>query len=815
MSGIFRDVYLLLRPQQAIFDYFVKAVPTPDYQGGDIRVDFTFLDQTVPVTCRISDAEGNLVAEQTTEDGHLAIHLDKAHLWNAEQPYLYHVTYATQGEVISDAIGIREIHKEGNVVYLNGQKIKFHGVNRHDSDPVTGFVISEAQIRRDLELMKAHNVNAIRTSHYPNAPHFYALYDAMGFYIIDEADNESHGAMLRYTQNPDWLQMCQTWNELISDNPVYTPATVDRAQRCVERDKNRPSVVIWSMGNECAYGCTFEAALAWTKSFDDTRLTHFESALHVPKDKTYNFDDLDLYSRMYPSTDEIWQYLKEDGRKPYILCEYCHAMGNGPGDLEEYFQTFQSSDGICGGFVWEWCDHAIDMGRTKEGKVQYAYGGDHDEFPHDGNFCMDGLVYPDRRVHTGLKEFKNVYRPARVVDFDQASGQITLHNYLDFCDLQQELTLSYTLSCDGKTVASGQLEELPSIPAHQEGKISLNLSVPEHGKAYLKLEYHQKQQKGCLESGFLLGFDELPVATADPVNQTAKEILQVQAGPEIRWTDKEAEIVLENGHWCYTYDKRRGVFSRMVFENRTLLQRPLEYNIWRAPTDNDRNIKQQWTRAGFDRVQARAYTTEIRREGQAVVVESQVSLSPVAIQPVLRIAAVWTIWPDGSLDVKLNVTRAPEFPFLPRFGLRLFLPRQMEQVTYCGMGPGENYPDKCRASYHGLFDTDLDGLWEDYIRPQENGAHHDCDYLVIHSDLLALQVAAEEPFAFQAARYTQEEMTNKAHNYELEPCPDTVLCLDWRQSGVGSNSCGPELKKEYRVDQDQFVFSIHLKPSVK
>lgn len=815
MSGIFRDVYLLRRPKQGIFDYFVKAIPTPDYQGGDIQVDFTFFDKTIPVTCRLTDADGGLVAEHTTEDGHVTFHLAKATLWNTEQPYLYHITYTTEHEVISDTIGIREIHKEGNVVFLNGQKIKFHGVNRHDSDPVTGFVISEAQIRRDLKLMKTHNVNAIRTSHYPNAPHFYALYDAMGFYIIDEADNESHGAMLRYTQHPDWAAMCRTWNELIADNPVYTPATVDRVRRCVERDKNRPCVVIWSMGNECAYGCTFEAALAWTKSYDTSRLTHFESALHVPENKKYNFDDLDLYSRMYPSIEEIEQYLKEDGRKPYILCEYCHAMGNGPGDLEEYFQTFQAHDGICGGFVWEWCDHAIDMGRTKEGKVRYAYGGDHDEYPHDGNFCMDGLVYPDRRVHTGLREFKNVFRPARATAFDQNAGTVTLHNYMDFRNLTDFVTLSYQVTCDGKTVASGTIETLPSIPPHQEGFISLPLPSLECGKAYLKLEYRQKEDAGCLPKNFLLGFDELPVATTVAENQTVKELLTVEDGPEIQIFEDDSEVVLQNGLWRYVYDKRCGLFARMSYNNQEILNQPLEYNIWRAPTDNDRNIKNLWMRAGYDRTVARAYSTTVKQNGADVVLESQVSLSSVAIQRILNIVASWTVHPDGSVDVHLQVNRAPEFPFLPRFGLRLFLPKEMEQVTYCGIGPDESYLDKRRAGYHGVFSTDLDGLWEDYIRPQENGAHHDCDYLFVQSSHLLLSAASKNVFAFQAARYTQEEMTRKAHNYELVPCPDTVLCLDYCQSGVGSNSCGPELQKKYRLDQEQFTFSIHLKPSVR
>ena len=491
MSGIFRDVYLLLRPEQGIFDYFLKAVPSKDYKDGTIDVEFKFMDGEVPVNCRLLDVCGNLVAEQKAVDGKVHMEVKDAHLWNAEEPYLYTITYETEHEVITDHVGIREIHIEGNVVYLNGQKIKFHGVNRHDSDPVTGFTISQEQIMKDLVLMKEHNVNAIRTSHYPNAPHFYELYDAMGFYVIDEADNESHGTSMRYIESMDWETIRKLWNEMIADNPDYTESTVDRTQRCVERDKNRPSVVIWSMGNECAYGCTFEAALEWTKKFDDTRLTHFESALHVSDKRKYNFDNIDLFSRMYPSLEEIHEYVNEDGRKPFVMCEFCHAMGNGPGDLEDNFRLIQQYDGVCGGFIWEWCDHAIDMGKTIEGRKMYAYGGDHGEYPHDGNFCMDGLVYPDRRVHTGLLEFKNVYRPARVVSYDQNSGELVLHNYMDFLNLKDYLTVSYEVLCDGTVIAKGTVENqaLLDIPAHEEGTMTLPVDVPEKGKAALKISY--------------------------------------------------------------------------------------------------------------------------------------------------------------------------------------------------------------------------------------------------------------------------------------------------------------------------------------
>ena len=848
MSGIFRDVYLLLRPKQGIFDYFVKAAPGKKYDTGQLTITFNFFDRIIPVTCRLLDADGNLVAMQRAEDGTLHMEVADPHLWNAEDPYLYTMIYETEcdgaREVITDHIGFREIHVEGNVLYINGQKVKFHGVNRHDSDPVTGFVISQEQIMKDLLLMKQHNINAIRTSHYPNAPHFYELYDRLGFYIIDEADNESHGTSARYLEAEDWDSQSLRWNEVIADNPAFTEATVDRARRCVERDKNRPSVVIWSMGNECAYGCTFEAALAWTKQFDDTRLTHYESARYTSGSRKYDYSNLDLYSRMYPSLEEMREYLTEDARKPYILCEYCHAMGNGPGDLEDYFRLMEEYDGACGGFVWEWCDHAIDRGAAPDGRKVYAYGGDSDEFPHDGNFCMDGLVYPDRRVHTGLLEYKNVYRPARVLSFDQQKGTLTLHNYLDFTDLADYLYICWQMLCDGEVVQEGRIDsqDMLSVAPHGDGVLTLPLAVPQKGKATLLLHYHLTEEAArtagsVLPEGYCLGFDEVALTTAENVNQAAKQMLLPTEPPLTAKADQaliqiredDTSVILTGRDWRYVYDKHTGLFSRMIWHNQNLLERPMEYNIWRAPTDNDRNIKKQWIRAGYDRTVSRAYETKIyfadnetgKKEEQKlltdkVVLESCLSLSAVYLQRILDIRATWTVHGDGSLDVHLDVTRTPHFPFLPRFGLRLFLPQTMTAVTYCGVGPWESYADKRQASHYGLFHSTVRDMHEDYIRPQENGAHTGCDYMTVENGSLALSAVAVVPtkadtFSFQISEYTQEELTRKAHNYELERSPHTVLCLDYAQSGIGSNSCGPELLEQYRLDAQHFVFAIGLR----
>ncbi len=828
MSGIFRDLYLLKRPEECIYDYFVKASPSPDYKSGDVEITFRYLNQPIETNVKLLDREGRLAAEGVAKDGKAAFHIEEAHLWSAETPYLYTLILETADEVITDYVGIREIHIKDSVLYINGEKVKFRGTNRHDSDPVTGFAISVPQIMKDLKLMKEHNINAIRTSHYPNAPMFYQLYDRLGFYVIDEADNESHGTADIYSADMSWEGRRKRWNEAIADNPVYTEATLDRTKRCVERDKNRPSVVIWSMGNECAYGCTFEEALKWTKEFDSTRLTHFESALHTSDKRKYDYSSIDLFSRMYPTLEEIHDYIREDGTKPFVMCEYCHAMGNGPGDLEDYFQLIEQYDKVCGGFIWEWCDHAIETGKNIKGKKTYAYGGDHKEYPNDGNFCMDGLVYPDRKPHTGLLEFKNVHRPARITAFHQDKKEIVLKNYMDFLNMKDYLTIGYEVVCDGVVIEKRKIEnqELLNIPAHEEKTIPLDFQTPEKGKCFLKVSYYLKQETEMLSAGFLLGFEETAVETSENINQKVKQIFSGDFGkdmevcvnedesikPGIKVEEDDCRLIISTPLFSYTYDKLTGAFIEMVYQNHSLLERPMEYNIWRAPTDNDRNIKREWLSAQYDRTIARAYTTNAAFVEDKVKIETELSISAIFIQRILDIKACWTIAQNGTVDVRLDVKKNPEFPFLPRFGLRMFLPKSMAKVTYCGIGPAESYIDKRWAGWHGIFRTDVKAMHEDYIRPQENGSHHDCDYVSVYGDNSALSIAGMETFAFNASVYTQEELTQKGHNFELEESPYTVFCVDYRQSGIGSNSCGPRLLEQYQLNDEKFRFKFRMIP---
>lgn len=937
MSGIFRDVYILKRPAGSVFDYFIRTscddIKNPT--KADVSIDFTAftgyasgakpeagvgkgVDSDINIEVTILDADGRICssgcvkceicvqgdANTNADEGKTAassssitLSIDSPVLWNAEKPYLYTVIIRCAGEVITDRIGIREITIENKIVYINGMPIKFHGVNRHDSDPVTGFTISREQIIRDMSLMKQHNVNAIRTSHYPNVPYFYEFCDEYGFYVIDEADIEAHGPSELFYSDNSWENKAARWNEPIANNPEFCESILDRIRRCVIRDKNRASVVIWSMGNESAYGVTFEEALAWVKSYDSSRLTHYESAQYTDGKRKYDYSNLDLYSRMYPSISEMAEYIDGDGDKPYILCEYCHAMGNGPGDLEDYFQFFDTHETTCGGFVWEWCDHAIYRGKAANGKDMYAYGGDSDETIHDGNFCMDGLVYPDRRPHTGLLEFKNINRPVRITGYDETNGVLTLHNYMDFTDIRDYLTMSYEVTCDGQVITSGDID-VPSVAPHGDGTANLRLitemqnllqtlsaingpdnsdstatadcsSVAERfddkaciknmipHRAFLRVIYKAAVGSAFVKEGDVLGFDEVelgsPKQNTDELMDKTSALSKAQdtTSAPLHISETNTEFVISGSSFEYTFDRNTGNFAGIVVDGQELLSAPCDKTIWRAPTDNDRNIKNEWFRAHYDMVSERTYETSCIIKNDLAVITCTSCLSAPTVQPVLRINAEWTVSAEGTITAGMHVTKNPEFPVLPRFGVRMILKEDMQNINYIGMGPYESYIDKHHASWHGAFSASIDEMHEDYIMPQENGSHFDCSYVQISapgandgadknssdknnsagsssyqsicntqtaSTIAAttahsIAVTSAVPFSMNASPYTAEELTNAAHNYELPESNKSVLCIDYRQNGIGSNSCGPELDEKYRFDEDELVFgfTMHVK----
>lgn len=843
MSGIFRDVYLLKRPKRALWDYHITT-KTGDKKA-EICVQMECLQDMAAFSEKgteeaafdgedmriiVENMAGEVIAETSivldSEQSQISLSISDPILWNTEQPYLYTIFFVTKREMIQDQIALRTVEICDRVLLVNGKKIKFRGVNRHDSDPDTGCVIDAEHMKRDLQLMKEHNFNAIRSSHYPNVPYFYLMCERYGFMVIDEADIEAHGPFSLQRKEDMEYYRYKRWNEALADNPEWEIPILDRVQRMVERDKNRFCIVMWSMGNESAYGCNFEKALQWTKTFDPDRLTQYESARYRNYDRTYDYKNLDLYSRMYPALEEIREYLEKDGSKPFLLVEYCHSMGNGPGDLEDYFRLIQSSELMCGGFVWEWCDHAVHHGTAENGKAVYYYGGDHGEWIHDGDFCVDGLVYPDRRPHTALLEYKNVYRPGRVVSYDQDSGELVLHNYMEFDDLKEYVEIEYQLLQDGILVETGVLESF-SVPPLADGKTTLELDIPETGKVYLKLIYGLKKEIPLLSKGHVMGFDEVLLANRDGRNQRAVKWLENGAGygsdmvkapsaeqkdPYLQIEERDTEVTIRGGVFTYKINKRTGLFKQLEFCGRSYLNQPMELNIWRAATDNDMYIRTIWKKSYYDRAYTRAYEVKTLQKDNKVFVQVQAAVVADSIQRILDVEIQWQIAVNGQIKGTLQAVKDREFPILPRFGIRLFLKKELDQVKYYGMGPQESYRDKHRGSSHGLYQSKVKDLHEDYIYPQENGSHYDCDFVEVSGETYGLAVASETSFSFQASPYTQEELERAAHNYELREADSTVFCLDYALNGIGSNSCGPEVQAQYQFDERAFVFDLTLVP---
>lgn len=802
MSGIFRDVYVLLRPRDHVRDFTVRtALP------GTITVT-TDCVGTPPVSVTLLSPEGTCLETREIQKDTVTFSVADPVLWTAETPVQYTLLLETPEECIAQKVGIREIAVRDGIVELNGTPITFRGVNRHDSDPVTGYTISREQALKDLHLMKEHNINAIRTSHYPNAPWFPQLCSELGFYVIGEADLETHG-------------VCTVLNgrfSTIARDPMFHDAVLDRVQRDVIRDKNNACIVMWSLGNESGYGQNMVDAAKWVKSYDPTRLVHYESVGYEPSDADYDQSCLDLKSRMYASTADIDAYFADPAnKKPFIQCEYVHSMGNGPGDIEDYVQQMMKYPGFCGGFAWEWCDHAVYMGRTPDNREKYGYGGDFGEFPHDGNFCMDGLVYPDRTPHTGLLEYKNAMRPLRARWENEPGGAVILTNHRDFTDASSLFTVRYEVRRSGETMRRGTLP-LPPLPPHESVRVQLPCRLLTEGDRTVVLSYFLKKDDGVLPAGFPVGFDELVISSdVDMPNFVCDEEPVLQQNKE--------HIVITGNDFRYVFSRRRGLFDTMVKNQVTLLTKPMELNIWRAPTDNDQYVAAMWRQAGYDRAFPRVYTCDSRIEDGKAVIECRMALSAIYLENILTIQARWEIDGSGHVLASLHAERnenyvakgIPGIPdgtkiFLPRFGVRLFLPKDFAQLSYTGYGPLESYCDKHLASSLGCYSTRVEDEWEGYLKPQENGSHWGVRTMRLRSEAAALQVWAPAPFSFSALPVTQEELTEKRHDYETQPCDSTVLCLDYKQSGIGSNSCGPMLRDDLRFQEHEFTFTFLLDP---
>lgn len=804
-SGIFRDVYLLARDRVHVRDVFNRQELAADFGEALLRCELETTGR-LEVQAELKDADGRTAASGQAEiDGKGAIELrvERPVLWNAEQPYLYQLYVQAGEETLRFPVGFRKVEIVSGVFKINGQAVKLKGVNRHDSHPSLGQTIPLRHMHKDLMLMKRHNVNTIRTSHYPNDPRFLELCDEYGFYVIDEADLECHG-----------VQPAGDFHMLTND-PAWQAAFIDRAVRMVERDKNFPSIIIWSMGNESGYGANHIAMAAWTKSRDASRPVHYEGAAPHYKGSEET-ECLDMESRMYASVEYIENYAKDERNvKPLFLCEYSHAMGNGPGDLHDYWEVIYKYPKLMGGCVWEWTDHGI-AAETADGTPFFAYGGDFGDKPNDGNFCIDGLVAPDRKPHTGLLELKQVIAPVRAEAADLKGGTIRVMNLYDFRDLSH-VGMVWKLEKDGETIQQGYVAELPAGP-HETAEVTLPYTLPETaaGRYYLTLSFREKRETRWADAGYEIAFEqfELPAAAkAAP----ASAIPAAGKLPPLRAERQGHLLVLEGFDFRHEFDLYGGAFVRISRHGVNMLAAPTRFKVWRAPTDNDRNVKHEWMAEGYERAKTHIYRTDWRQlPDGSVEIDAAFSLGGYIKRPILRGDACWRVDGSGTVALRVKVKVREGIAFLPRFGLQLTMPPGTEEVEYFGFGPHESYIDKRRSVRKGKYVLTVDEMHESYIKPQENGSRFGTEWAIVSSELgMGLKFSGAEPFSFQASHYTPEDLTEATHAHLLRKRKETIVHIDYKMSGVGSNSCGPELLPQYRLDEREFEFAVDVVPIFK
>lgn len=797
MSGIFREVYLLYRDKAHIRDIKVTETIADDFSSADVKIAIdTVGDVQIDWNC-VGHAEGTV--SSADDRAEIVFHLDAPQLWSDETPNLYHVVLKAGNEYIPVNVGIRKIEiRDGNVIYINGKKVKCRGVNRHDSHPILGHATPLEHIREDLMIMKRHNVNMIRTSHYPNDPRFYELCDRYGLFVCDEADIETHG----FCFDNDW--------SYLSEHPDWKEAYVDRARLMYQRDKNHPSIIFWSLGNESGWGKNHVAMSEYLKSRDDSRLIHY---CEIKKDSEY-FPAVDVLSDMYPAIDLLKErFANNFFVKPYYLCEYCHAMGNGPGDLAAYWDLIWAHDEFFGGCVWEFTDHSVALAPGADGKPRYTYGGDFGDVPNDGNFCVDGLVYPDRRPHTGLLELKQIIAPAKGYAKDLANGIVTVKNTRFFADLS-DLSLVWSLERDGVSVASGTVAALDVAPQEEKDYV---LPLPARCKCgyyYLNLTFKTNKDYPWASAGHIVREDQIEVQKAaedafTPAMNNVWDTLLV--------TQNDRCVTVKAGDNVYVINTNTGLIESVVSNGKDMIVSPVKPTLWRAPTDNDRNIKGRWRANSFEDAVQKCYSAAVTEESdEKLSIRCDISLGGAIWRPVLRGTVTYTVYASGDCIVAYDMDVRENIMHLPRFGVEIVMPEMSEQMRYFGMGPMEAYGDKHLAAKMGDWKCDVADNYEPYVMPQENGSHVGTMWAMVNTvaghGLYFASANETASFTFGASHYSAHELTVKEHHWELEAAKETYVYIDYKQAGIGSNSCGPEVANEYRINEKKIAFAFRMKP---
>lgn len=807
-SGIFRDVELIGVPKDGINDYKVIADLDDEYKNGIFKVEaFLRTTKEVNVTFELVDAGENTVFTKTVvaKEGKACIDevIADVNHWTAETPYLYKLFMTVEDdgqivEVIPQNVGFRNIRLNGETFLVNGVAIKFKGVNRHDYSPQNGRVVSREEIEKDIILMKQFNINAIRTSHYPNSYYLYDLCDEYGMYLIAETDLECHGFEL--TGDYKW----------ITDDPSWELAYVSRMTRMIERDKNHPAIIFWSLGNESAFGCNFRKMTDVAHEMDPTRLVHYEGDFDV--------ESADVYSTMYtwienPKKPYLMKDIIEKSKKPHIHCEYCHAMGNGPGNLKDYQDLVYAHDKLQGGFVWEWFDHGIES-FTESGEKYYRYGGDFGDDPSNKDFCIDGLIMPDRTPSPGLYEYKKVIEPITTTAVDIQKGIINLLSRYDFANLDR-FNLIYKIMEDDVILQTGFMA-VPSIEARANKDITLPydlsaIKVKPGAHYYVNISYQLREDTSYASSGHEL-------ATAQFELPLYKEGIVVRPEGILNVEKEHTTLHVKGANFSLDFNLVNGNLMNIVRDGMQVLSKGPRLTLWRAPISNDMEIIDKLKKVYFLHLEHEVVMNiDYHMEGNILKVEVDTINSTTNSAWHFKTKYVYTVCPSGDILIDVEgtpsgrVDLAPDM--LPRIGVSMHLDKSMEHVRYFGMGPGENYADSKEAAQMGLYANTVDGLFTNYVIPQENGNHMGCKWVSMTNDRgMGLLASTEGDFNFSASWYEDKDLDDAKHTCDLVKRDYIVFNVDYKQNALGTNSCGQWQLDKYRAKFEDFKLSFRLTP---
>ncbi|KAG2415026.1 hypothetical protein HFD88_006216 [Aspergillus terreus] len=800
LSGIFRDVYLVPFPQSAITDFDVVPDVADDFKSGTLKVNVTVQGEGGDMKIKLLSPKGDLLDTWSGSAAKVYSHKvqgDDFQLWSAETPNLYTVLIEFNGRTISQKVGFRRIEMSGSNFLVNGKPITLYGVNRHEHNHLSGRTVPYEAMRADLMRMKRSNINAIRAAHQPHHPSFYDVADELGFYVIAEADLECHG----FINIEDTEEQAASWT---SDNPEWTEAYLDRAKQLVERYKNHASIIIWSLGNECFYGQNQAAMSKWIKERDPSRIVHYEQDRKA--------ESADIYSQMYSSPDDMREHMRNHTDKPLILCEFAHAMGNGPGGLKEYIELFRSEPLSQGGLVWEWSNHGL---LKKEGDLEYyAYGGDFGDEPNDADFVMDGLTLSDHSPTPGLLEYAKVIQPVSVRLAEDSTKMIVANHY-DFADLGG-LDASWHIVQDGETTEPKNLT-LPHVPAGENRTVDLPVDKSELSReAWLTVEFRLREDKSWADKGHVVAWDQMHLPGRSSAKRSADTMRRRQAGLDVQ--QNGANLTVHGGESTFGFDLLQGNVT-LEANGVNLFQRGPELYFYRAMTQNDEasaGNMAEWeeTRVGMMETQVRDVTWHTS-DGD-LVVHYKVRVAPKVLEWGVEADLVYTV---SAQDSALRVRARGEFvgkntpSVVPRIGLMAVLPEAFDSVRWFGRGPGENYKDSKQACRVGTYDATVEELFTHYDYPQENGNREDLRWLQVSNGATTLDVRRGEDdaaFSFTAGRYMPFDLNDAKHPYDLKPLDMTVLHLDYDNHGLGSATVGPLPFEQYRCKTEPFDFTFEL-----